>query len=167
MPVHEDGDWHDVPITHIVPLWVNKQKYAMYLAFHLTRDGFNGCHIVFPIVGKGEDRVRLIMHAHNTEDDVKRLVDSICTWAQEMMDIEAGPDKKKLPSSARLAYDLVEKDRQSVDEPNGMNGANGHNGSNGINESTLATVGASVTQGIANGSNGLSGITHRTKGIAV
>lgn len=112
MPVHEDGAWHEVPITHIVPLWTRRPKYALYLAFHLTRDGFNGCNIVFPIVPKGEERVRLFLHAHNTKDEVKGLINSITTWIQEMLDIEASGDKNKLPSAARLAFDLLEKDEQ-------------------------------------------------------
>ncbi|RYP58872.1 hypothetical protein DL769_008766 [Monosporascus sp. CRB-8-3] len=114
IPVHEDGDWHEVPITHIVPLWTPRPKHALYLSFHLTRDGINGCHIIFPIVGKGEDRVRLVMHAHNTEEDVRRLVSSICSWAQEMLEIEASGDRNRLPSAARIAYDLLEKDRQGA-----------------------------------------------------
>lgn len=115
MPVHEDGLWHEVPITHIVPLWVRRPKAALYLAFHLTRDGFNGCNIMFPIVPKGEDRVRLFLHAHNTKDEVKALIDSITTWIQEMMDIEASGDKNKLPSAARLAFDLLEKDKEATE----------------------------------------------------
>ena len=108
MPVHEDGDWHEVYITQIVPLWC-KSKHAHYLSFHLTRDGINGTPIVFPIVAKGEDRVRLLMHAHNTEDDARRLVKSITSWAQEMMEIEASGDKNKLPSAAAAAFALLEK----------------------------------------------------------
>ncbi|EMD88583.1 hypothetical protein COCC4DRAFT_67009 [Bipolaris maydis ATCC 48331] len=116
MPVHEDGAWHEVPITHIVPLWVLRNKAALYLAFHLTRDGFNGCNIMFPIVPKGEDRVRLFLHAHNTKEEVKALIDSITTWLQEMMDIEASGDKNRLPSAARLAYDLLENDKEATKE---------------------------------------------------
>jgi 8-amino-7-oxononanoate synthase len=112
MPMHEDGAWHETPITHILPLWTRRPKHALYLAFHLTKDGFNGCYIMFPIVGKGEDRVRLLLHAYNTKDDVKRLIGSITTWTQEMMDIEASGDKNKLPTAARLAFDLINRDRQ-------------------------------------------------------
>ncbi|ROT42958.1 PLP-dependent transferase [Sodiomyces alkalinus F11] len=110
MPVHEDGSWHETPITHIVPLWTPRKKHALYLTFHLTRDGINGCYIVFPIVGKGEDRVRLLLHAHNTKEQVMTLIDSIITWTQEMLDIEASGDKNKLPSATRLAYDLIRED---------------------------------------------------------
>lgn len=130
IPIHEDGSWHETPITHIVPLWTPRQKHALYLAFHLTRDGINGCYIVFPIVGKGEDRVRLLLHAHNTKDDVRKLIDSITTWTQEMLDIEASGDKNRLPSAARLAFDLIKRDRQIS---NGSNGANGSNGVDGVN----------------------------------
>jgi len=114
MPVHEDGAWHEVPITHIVPLWTRRPRYALYLAFHLTKDGFNGCYIVFPIVGKGEDRVRLFLHAHNTKEDVKNLIGSITTWIQEMLDIEASGDKNKLPTAARLAFDIIKRDEQEA-----------------------------------------------------
>lgn len=142
MPVHDDGDWRHAPVTHIVPLWTGQQRYAMYLAFHLTRDGFNGCHIVFPIVGKGEDRVRLILHAHNTEEDVRRLVGSICAWAQEMMDIESGGDRRRLPSAARLAYDLLERENAAP-----ANGA-------GEVASPAATGGVPATNKAITGGNG-------------
>ncbi|KAK1954691.1 PLP-dependent transferase [Colletotrichum sublineola] len=112
MPVHEDGAWHETPITHIVPFWTRRPRHALYLAFHLTRDGFNGCGIVFPIVAKGEDRVRLSLHAHNTKDEVKKLIQSLVAWMQEMLDIEASGDKNRLPTAARLAFDMINTDRQ-------------------------------------------------------
>lgn len=108
MPVHEDEDWHEVPITHIVPIWT-KPKHANYLSFHLVRDGINGTPIVFPVVARGEDRVRIFLHAHNTHEEVITLVNSICSWAKEMMEIEASGDKNRLPTAARLAYDLLQK----------------------------------------------------------
>ncbi|KAL8889813.1 MAG: hypothetical protein Q9215_002955 [Flavoplaca cf. flavocitrina] len=110
MPVHEDGDWHEVPITHIVPIWC-KPKHAYYLSFHLVRDGINGTPIVFPVVARGEDRVRIFLHAHNTHEEVETLIKSICSWAEEMLEIEASGDKNRLPSAARLAYDLMEEEK--------------------------------------------------------
>lgn len=109
MPLYEDEDWHEVPITHIVPIWTTKPKHAYYLSFHLVRDGINGTPIVFPVVARGEDRVRILMHAHNTREEAMTLVHSICSWAEEMMEIEASGDKNRLPSAARLAYDLMPK----------------------------------------------------------
>lgn len=71
--------------------------------------GINGTPIVFPIVPKGEDRVRLIMHAFNTEEDVETLVNSICSWAEEIMEIEASGDKNKLPTAAQRALEVMKK----------------------------------------------------------
>ncbi|KAL8952151.1 MAG: hypothetical protein Q9222_001928 [Ikaeria aurantiellina] len=121
MPLHDDGDWREGPVTHIVPIWTPKPKHAYYLSFHLVRDGINGTPIVFPIVARGEDRVRLMMHGHNTYEDVHTLVGSICSWAEEMMEIEASGDKNRLPSAARLAYDLISKDRNVSNKADGFN----------------------------------------------
>lgn len=108
MPIHdEDQAWHDEPITHIVPIFC-KPKQAYYLSFHLVRDGINGTPIVFPVVARGEDRVRIFLHAHNTKEEVLKLVESICTWAEEMIEIESSGDKNALPEAARLAHDLLE-----------------------------------------------------------
>lgn len=113
IPIHEEGDWHEQPfITHICPIWT-RAKHAYYLSFHLVSDGINGTPIVFPIVARGEDRVRLIMHAGNTEDEVKKLVSSILTWAQEMMEIEASGDKNKMPKAAQKAYDLMKEKKEA------------------------------------------------------
>lgn len=113
IPIHEEEDWHEEPfITHICPIWT-RAKHAYYLSFHLVSDGINGTPIVFPIVGRGEDRVRLIMHADNTEEEVKKLVGSICAWAEEMMEIEASSDKNKMPAAAQRAHDLMKK-KQTV-----------------------------------------------------
>jgi 8-amino-7-oxononanoate synthase len=134
MPVHEDGAWHEIPITHIVPIWT-KPKYAHYLSFHLVRDGINGTPIVFPVVAKGEDRVRIFMHAHNTEEDVKKLVNSIMEWAEEMLEIEASGDKNRVPSAAKPAFDLIGQEQEEsngADVTNGMKGMKLENGSDGM-----------------------------------
>ncbi|RYP27320.1 hypothetical protein DL767_007744 [Monosporascus sp. MG133] len=139
MPTHEDEDWHDQPfITHIVPIWT-KSKYAHYLSFHLVSDGINGTPIVFPIVPKGEDRVRLIMHSYNTEEEVKTLANSICSWAQEMLEIEASGDKNRLPKAAQRAFDLMKK-AAAEDGVNGTKGTNGVNGTNGPKEIANGTM---------------------------
>lgn len=65
-------------------------------------------------MARGEDRVRLIMHAGNTEDEVKKLIGSILTWAEEMMEIEASGDKNKMPKAAKKAYDLMKEKKESM-----------------------------------------------------
>lgn len=150
-----------------MPIWT-KPKHAHYLSFHLVRDGINGTPIVFPVVAKGEDRVRIFMHAHNTEEDVRHLVKSITDWADEMMEIERSGDKNKLPSAARLAFDLIGKEDGGVNEANGTNGANGANGAkkvsgteevNGAQE--MKTNGVNETKGV----NGMKVVFNGTNGV--
>ena len=84
------------------------------------------------------------MHAHNTEDDVRHLVKSITDWADEMMEIERSGDKNKLPSAARLAFDLIGKEDGGVNGMNGTNEANGAKKVNGTHE--MKTNGVNETK---------------------
>lgn len=66
----------------------------------------NAYAITYPIVPKGKSRVRLVFHAHNSVADVQALADTICSWAQEMLDIENGSSEATLPRGIRQAYAL-------------------------------------------------------------
>lgn len=121
IPLYEQEDWETLPfMSQICPVWT-KPKHNLYLAIHLQLAGFQVYPISFPIVPKGTDRIRLVFHGHNTEDDVKRLAASICDWAKETMECEAynrrqGPNGQiKLCSAARHAQNLASKE--------GMNGS--------------------------------------------
>ncbi|KAK2021942.1 PLP-dependent transferase [Colletotrichum zoysiae] len=151
MPFHEDGAWHETPITHIVPFWTLRPRHALYLSFHLTRDGFNGTGIVFPIVPKGQERVRLVLHAHNTKDEVLRLTNSLATGMQELMDIEASGDKNRLPTAARLAFDLINSDRKVTNGTSSENtrGVSKDGSSLELNTGISAAKMASLVSGIS------------------
>lgn len=59
----------------------------------------------YPTVPKGQSRVRLAFHADNTEVQVDGLINAICEWAQEMMDIEDdGENGTQIPKAARQVY---------------------------------------------------------------
>jgi len=55
---------------------------------------------MFPVVPKGLSRVRLVVHAHNTPEQIEKLVAVISGWAREILDIESGESGKQLPSAA-------------------------------------------------------------------
>jgi 8-amino-7-oxononanoate synthase len=61
-------------------------------------------NIAFPIVPRGESRVRFVFHAHNTKEQVDATVTAICDWAREMLDIENGQSESSLPSAARYVF---------------------------------------------------------------
>jgi 8-amino-7-oxononanoate synthase len=59
-----------------------------------------------PIVPKGTALIRLVFHAHNTRDEIDHLLDTIGTWANEMMDIERSGSKNCLSTAQRRVLAL-------------------------------------------------------------
>ncbi|CAE6479570.1 unnamed protein product [Rhizoctonia solani] len=66
--------------TPIVPILT---PYPRPLAQHLRERGFLARPITHPTVPKGEERVRVCLHAANTEEEVDGLVDALVEWAEE------------------------------------------------------------------------------------
>lgn len=50
------------------------------LASHLQRKGYLARPITWPTVPKGQDRVRICIHAGNTEMEITGLVNAIVQW---------------------------------------------------------------------------------------
>ncbi|KEP52045.1 8-amino-7-oxononanoate synthase [Rhizoctonia solani 123E] len=65
--------------TPIVPILT---PYPRPLAQHLREHGFLARPITHPTVPKGEERVRICLHAANTEEEVDGLVDALVEWAK-------------------------------------------------------------------------------------
>ncbi|KAI0593382.1 5-aminolevulinate synthase [Biscogniauxia sp. FL1348] len=98
----ESRKWH----THIVPIRT-RNHYEKYLFYHvLLIAKMNAYAWSFPIVPKGQSRLRIVFHNHNTFKQVEDLVNAICDWAQEMLDIESGSSDTTLPEATRQVYAL-------------------------------------------------------------
>ncbi|KAI2607022.1 putative aminotransferase [Hypoxylon fragiforme] len=94
-------------LTHIVPVWT-RQRYNYWLVFHLQLAKFSAFPIDYPIVPKGQSRIRLMFHAANSEAEVEALANCICDWAKEMMEIEkAGQEKSRVPKAAQVIYAMM------------------------------------------------------------
>ncbi|KAM0108425.1 hypothetical protein ACP6JB_005926 [Aspergillus fumigatus] len=105
IPVAEDYESLDF-VTHIVPIWT-RQKYNWWLFFHLQLAKIAVVPIDYPQVPKGKSRVRVMIHAGNTEEQVDYLVATLCDFANEMIDIEEGGEKGKIPKAAQEIYALM------------------------------------------------------------
>lgn len=126
-------DWESRPfVTHVAPI-MTRQRYTVYLCWHLQLAGFNCFPIDYPVVPRGLNRLRVVFHAHNTEAEVEGLAAALCEWAREMLDIEESGAKGRLPSAARqvIASQQAETQGKRTTATNGTNGANGTNGTNG------------------------------------
>lgn len=102
IPLLEDWE-HRAFQTHIVPLRT-RPGHEMFLFFQLVFNNMNAYPMVFPVVPKGQSRIRLVFHAHNTLEQVEKLVSAICEWVGEMLKIQRGESNSALPSAARRAY---------------------------------------------------------------
>lgn len=91
-------------LTHISYV-LTRQRYTLFLLFHLQLAKFIVLPIYYPVVPKGKARVRIVFHARHTHEQLDGLANAICAWAQEMMDIEAGGKKaNKVPTATRQVY---------------------------------------------------------------
>ncbi|CDR87737.1 related to 8-amino-7-oxononanoate synthase [Sporisorium scitamineum] len=61
----------------IIPLLTG---HARELAAHLRSNGLLARPICYPTVPKGEDRVRVCVHADNTVEDIDRLIECVRQW---------------------------------------------------------------------------------------
>ncbi|KAG2019257.1 hypothetical protein GB937_005171 [Aspergillus fischeri] len=99
-------DWEGRPFhSHIVPLRT-RNGHEHYLFAHLAMANMNAYAISYPIVPKGTGRIRLVFHAHNTEQEVDRLVETVADWVTEMLELERSGSKHALPRAARAAYSM-------------------------------------------------------------
>ncbi|KAM0255270.1 hypothetical protein ACHAQJ_005925 [Trichoderma viride] len=101
-PLAEDWDQRQYH-SHIVPIRT-RPRHEQYLFFHMSMAGMNAYNISYPVVPKGMSRIRIVFHAHNTEQEIDTAVEAICSWASEMLDIENSASKATLPKAALQVY---------------------------------------------------------------
>ncbi|KAI0505429.1 8-amino-7-oxononanoate synthase [Xylaria bambusicola] len=99
-------DWDARPFhSHIVPVKVRTGD-EQSLFMQLIMANINAYCISYPVVPKGTALIRLVFHAHNTRDDINRLISVIGEWAIEMLKIKNGEAKNTIPSAARHVFSM-------------------------------------------------------------
>lgn len=74
------------PTSPIIPLLTPSPRP---LAAFLREKGFLTRPITYPTVPYGEERVRLCLHAENTEEEVRGLAEAVVQWAKKASEIKA------------------------------------------------------------------------------
>ena len=69
-------------LSPIIPLHT---RCPRPLSAHLLKLGMNARPITWPTVPKGKDRVRICLHAGNTQDEVEGLVRAVVDWASGVL----------------------------------------------------------------------------------
>lgn len=105
-----DG-WEDREIhTHLFAIFT-KPKSFWWLYYHLLSASFRTFPATYPAVPPGQGRLRVIVHAHNTEEQVKGFVDAIYQWVQEMIDIDTGVAAEPVTKAAKEVYEWMRQEQ--------------------------------------------------------
>ncbi|KAL9054329.1 MAG: hypothetical protein Q9162_004203 [Coniocarpon cinnabarinum] len=106
IPVSEgwqDREFH----AHILPVWT-RQDYTWWLTFHLLLAHVSAQPVEYPSVPKGKSRIRVMFHAANKEEQVDYLADTLCNFAQEMIEIEESGENGRVPKAAQQVGALLQ-----------------------------------------------------------
>jgi 8-amino-7-oxononanoate synthase len=105
-----DG-WEDRVInTHLLAIFTRPKSF-WWMYYHLLSASFRTFPATYPAVPPGQDRLRVIIHAHNTEEQVRGFVNAIYAWVQEMMDIETGTAAEPVTKAAKEVYDWMRQEQ--------------------------------------------------------
>ncbi|PVH99977.1 5-aminolevulinate synthase [Periconia macrospinosa] len=102
--------WEDRAfLTHIITV-STREKYILWLFVHLMAASFSVFSVPYPIVPLGQDRVRIIIHAGNTDEQIVGLVNALFTWAEEIIEIEQGTSSAEVSSVASKVNEWMRKE---------------------------------------------------------
>lgn len=104
VPLSED--WEERPYhSHVVAVKISGgHEFSLFV--HLVMVNMQAYPISYPTVPKGTGLVRCLIHAHNTTEEIDRLVAAIGDWAEEIMEIQHSESKSTVPSALRRAMAL-------------------------------------------------------------
>ena len=103
--------WGDRELnTHLFAI-STKPKSFWWLYYHLLSESFRTFPVTYPVVPPGQSRLRVIIHAHNTEEQVREFVDTIYVWVQEMLDIESGTASELVTKAAKEVYEWMRREK--------------------------------------------------------
>jgi 8-amino-7-oxononanoate synthase len=102
--------WEDRPfLAHIVPV-MTRPKYTWWLFFQVLARSFSVFPVEHPVVPAGQGRLRVILHASNTEEQVQDFIDAIFSWVEEMIDIEDGKITQTVSRAADQVYAWMKRE---------------------------------------------------------
>lgn len=88
--IKESEDWEERDLHSQLVISSTRERYGRWLTFRLDARKYSIFPVTFPVVPKGNARLRVVIHAGHTEEQIDILVAAICEWVEEMVQIEAG-----------------------------------------------------------------------------
>ncbi|KAI1386965.1 uncharacterized protein F4822DRAFT_438048 [Hypoxylon trugodes] len=105
VPLSEN--WEDRPFLTQIFTVFTRPKYLYWLYFHILAAGFCVWPIEHPAVPPGQGRIKVSLHAGNTEEQVEGLVNATFEWVEEVMAIEDGRLNENVTKAAGRVYDWM------------------------------------------------------------
>ena len=72
------------PSEVVSPIFPILSQHPLSLAAHLVRFGYACRGLPYPVVPRGQERIRVIVHAASQPEELKELVSRILEWAETM-----------------------------------------------------------------------------------
>ena len=76
MPTSPNAELQSAAIPILTP-------HVLSLCFRLRSQGWATIPITYPAVPRGEERIRLTVHAGNTEQEIQEFVQALLDWINE------------------------------------------------------------------------------------
>ncbi|KAI0549704.1 5-aminolevulinate synthase [Xylaria curta] len=96
-------------LTHIITMWT-RPKHLYWLYFHLLSAGFCVWPIEYPAVPPGQGRIKVSLHAGNTETQVKSFINAVFQWVDQIIAIDDGKSNKNVTEAAGLVYSWMKSE---------------------------------------------------------
>ena len=74
----------DFPDGVTSPIFPILTEHPLSLAAHLCQFGYACRPVPYPAVPRGEERIRVVIHAANEPEELRELVDHMLDWAEDM-----------------------------------------------------------------------------------
>ncbi len=92
----------DFPDDVASPIFPILTEHPLSLAAHLCQFGYACRPVPYPAVPRGEERIRVAVHAGNEPEELKELVDHMLEWAEAMQSRSLQSRRYLLGSSAHM-----------------------------------------------------------------
>lgn len=78
----------------ISPIFPILTSHPVSLQHFLNERGYTAQAFTFPVVPRGQDRIRIVIHANNTDDDIRAFISLIREWGLQQMDFGLNVEAK-------------------------------------------------------------------------
>ncbi|RPD54331.1 PLP-dependent transferase [Lentinus tigrinus ALCF2SS1-7] len=89
----------DFPSDIVSPIFPILTSAPISLAKFLRDLGYAARPVPYPVVPRGQERIRVVIHARNTEEELEELIARLLEWSSAMQEAERGEKERDAPAA--------------------------------------------------------------------